>query len=99
MKNRELYLHIEKILDDWDPIGIQNIIKQKSVLRNGVYGEYTGYVEPIIATFLQKKSVYDYLVKLFTDLHDDPNEDEKEEIKIVATEIIDFLSEYYKDRE
>lgn len=98
MEKRELYLHIERVLDDWDPIGIQNIVKQ-SVLRDGGYGEYTGYVEPIIATFLQKKSVYDYLVKLFTDLHDDPNEDEKEEIKILATSIIDFLSEYYKDKE
>lgn len=93
MKKKEIYQQIEKILDEWDPIGILQDIEPINYTEDAI-GEYSNYVKPIINIFMEKKSVYDYLVKLHAELRDDPNEYIKEEIKVVADRIVNFLSQY-----
>jgi len=91
MKKKEIYQRIEKILDKWDPIGILQDVQQINY-SEGAIGEYNNYIEPIINVFLSNKSMYDYLIALHADLRDDPNEVIKEEIKLVANQIVDLLS-------
>lgn len=93
MKNSEIQQQIEKILDEWDPIGILQDVNPIAY-QEGAIGEYNNYIKPIINTFLDKKSMYDYLVKLHTSLRDEPSEYIKEEIELVAKRIVDCLYQY-----
>lgn len=93
MKNNEINKQIERILDEWDPIGILQDIKPINYEDDSI-GEYGNYVLPIIQVFIENRSVYDYLITLHTNLRDDPNEYIKEEIKLVAERIVNFLSQY-----
>lgn len=89
MEIKDAILDVEKILDDWDPIGILDDFKP-IVYTYGYKGEYTNYVEPVIKTFLAGKSVYEYLIMLHSDLIDEPDESDKREIKLVETRIINL---------
>ena len=93
MKSNESNQRIEKILDEWDPIGILQHVKPIIYHDdNRSIGEYSKYVKPIIRIFLENKSVYEYLIILHTDLRDDPNEQIMDEIKLVAERIEAVLS-------
>jgi hypothetical protein len=93
MRKQELYIEIEKLLDEWDPIGILQEIKPNNYAE-GVIGEYSNYVEPIIEIYLSNQPIYEYLVSLQTKLWDAPNEIMKKETKIISEKIIQFLSQY-----
>lgn len=92
MRAKEIYQRIERILDEWDPIGILQGVKPIKY-SEGAIGEYSIYIEPIISVFLSKKSMYDYLVELYTELRDYPSEKIKKEIKFVASQITVVLSQ------
>lgn len=91
MRIKEIHQNIERVLDKWDPIGILQDVKPTDY-PEGAMGEYSIYIEPIISVFLSKKSMYDYLVELHTELRDYPSESMKREIKLVARRINDVLS-------
>jgi len=93
MENVEIQQGIEKILDEWDPIGILQHVGMITYSK-GVIGEYNSYIKPILHTFLNKKSMYDYLVKLHANLRDEPNEYVKKEIVLIAERIVSFLSQF-----
>ena len=93
MKNKEIYKGIERILDEWDPIGILQDVQLINYSEDAI-GEYNNYVKTIINVFLSNKSMYDYLIALHSDLRDDPNDIMKEEIKLVANRIVHLLSKY-----
>jgi len=93
MKSNEINKQIERILDEWDPIGALQDIKP-IIYEDDSISEYSNYVLPIIQNFIENKSVYDYLIKLHTNLRDEPNEYIKEEIKLVAKRIVNLLSQY-----
>jgi hypothetical protein len=89
-------LEIEKILDDWDPIGILQEFKPIQYFENAI-GEYTSYITPILITYLQKKPVYDYLYNLQTEIMHIPNSLELTAIEIAAKKITKFLSGFSKE--
>jgi hypothetical protein len=91
MNKDEIVLEIEKVLDEWDPIGVLQGYKP-IIYRKGIIGEYTKYAEHIIEVYLSHQPIYDYLINLQTNLRGYPNEDMKEEIKLVAERINLFLS-------
>ena len=93
MKKQEIYREVEKLLDEWDPIGILQEVKPINYVE-GAIGEYSKYIEPIIEIYLSNQSIYDYLIKLQTELLDYPSESMKGEIKIVSERITKFLSNY-----
>lgn len=90
MKKEEIVQNIEKILDEWDPIGILQDIKPITYPKDSI-GEYSQYIKPILKIYLANQSIYDFLVKLQTDLFDYPNNEMKQEIKLVSERIINFL--------
>jgi len=51
MNETKIYQKVEKILDEWDPIGILQEAKPITYLE-GTIGEYTRYVKPIIESYL-----------------------------------------------
>jgi hypothetical protein len=91
MKKEEIFLRIEQMLDEWDPIGILQNVKPISYQR-GIKGEYSQYVKPIIETFIANKSIYDFLVNMQESLWVYPNEEMNEEIKVVSERLVNFLS-------
>lgn len=96
MKQKAIFKELEKILDNWDPIGILQNVKPINYVEDTI-GEYTMYISSIIEVYLSNQSVYDYLIKLQTDLVDNPGELMKEKIKIVAEKIVKLLSQYKKE--
>ncbi len=96
MHEDKFILKVEKILDDWDPIGVlQDYIP--ITYHDVVIGEYSRYIKPIIETYLKGNSINDFLLNLYSLIRDYPNENIKEEIKEVYKKIIALLSEYDKD--
>jgi hypothetical protein len=89
--NHKINIEIEKLLDDWDPIGILQDAKPIDY-SNFVQGEYTSYVEPIIQTFISKKSIKEYLVKLYTKLMHTPNFEVNNQINELSYKIDQILS-------
>ncbi len=92
MEKKKIYLEVEKLLNDWDPIGILQEFKPINYYE-GTTGEYSRYVEPIIEVYNSKESIYNYMIELQTDLLDYPNEKMKEKIKVISERIVKFLSE------
>ena len=93
MINKEILLGIEKILDNWDPIGVLQNVKPIGY-ETRAFGEYSKYIHPLLNTYLSNASIYDFLIKLQSDLMDEPNEEIEEEIRSVSRQIMDYLSKY-----
>ncbi len=91
MVDQQLLKGIEKILDDWDPIGVLEDVKPIDYSTNAI-GEYSGYINDIIEVYFYNNSLYNYLLNLYSQLRDDPNEAIKEEIKMVAKRLNEYLS-------
>ena len=92
MNKEEIADGIERILHEWDPIGILQGIGE-IIHHQGSKGEYSKYIKPIVETYLSKNSMYDFLVNLHTDLRDYPNAEMKNEIRLVSDKIVIFLSQ------
>jgi hypothetical protein len=96
-KNEEfIFIEIEKILDEWDPIGILQGINSINY-NNGLVGEYSKYVLPLIQTYVNNQSLYDYLIKLQSNLWIFPDDEMQNEIKSISEKIDNFLSQYNID--
>ncbi len=90
---QKIYIGLQQILDDWDPIGILQYSQPINDSDNSI-GEYNNYIEPIVNTYLANESIYDYLIELYSNLIDDPDDYVKEEIKLVTKRIVEFLSQH-----
>lgn len=88
MIQEKIVNNINTILDEWDPIGVN------SSDENITCGEYSMYIKKAIEIYLSNQSMYDFLIKLHTDLIDLPDDKLKSEIKIVSDKLISLLSEY-----
>lgn len=69
MQREEKFESLERILEEWDPLGVLQDIRPPSSVKGSI-GEYTRYIEEIIRIYVSKKSLYDYLVQLQTNLWD-----------------------------
>lgn len=95
MQRKSIIIEIDKLLDEWDPLGVLQQFKPIDYTIDA-FGEYSSYVLPVIQTYLANQSVEDYLIQLHTDFRDYPNEEVEAEIKVVAEKMITLLSKYHK---
>jgi hypothetical protein len=91
MDKEDIFIGIEKILDDWDPLGILEEYKPISY-KKGVIGEYSKYIKPIINVHLANQSLHDFLTNLYMHLLDNPNEQVKKEIELTSKKLIDLFA-------
>ena len=90
MNRDELALEVEKILDEWDPIGILKM-NEPIIYKIGVIGEYTKYAYFILEKLNSQQSINDYLIGLYTELKDNPDQTTKDEINIISNNIYILL--------
>jgi hypothetical protein len=91
MDREDIFLGIEKILDDWDPLGILNEYKPIAYTK-GVIGEYSKYIKPTIEAHLANQSFSSFLTKLHIQLRDNPNEEMEKEIEMTSKKLTLFFS-------
>lgn len=96
MKTENVILEIEKLLDEWDPIGILQDSK-RIVYIEGVRGEYTKYAEEIEKNFNHNNfnQIDTYLNDLYFYLSG-VKIDEKynEELNKLTNKIVDVLYKF-----
>ena len=95
MDKEEIFLAIDKILDEWDPTGIIDTWKPlpDSHYVKGMKGEYHEFIRPIIQIYVSNQSVYNFLVTVQEDISSN-NEIMNEHIRTTAKQIVDYLSNY-----
>lgn len=91
MEAESILLGIEKILDDWDPLGVLQDVKPISYME-GLQGEYTKYVEPIIEKYISNGNLKLFLIDLHTQLWQPPNEEMMSEINETTKKLNTYLS-------
>ena len=93
---------LDRLLDDWDPIGILQRFKPFKLDRKKTSGEYSKYVPLIINTYLANQSIYTCLANLHEYLLGiNINGEDWEEARTATIEtsnrIQSFLSEYTRE--
>lgn len=83
--NLELRSELSRILDEWDPIGINN------PNENIFFNEYDMYIDEIVRCSYSKEAVYQYLINLYESLSDKPSEEGVLVTKNTAEKIVELL--------
>lgn len=93
MSKEEVYNELQKLLDDWDPLGVYVGSKPLDYSMHTI-GEYYNYIKPIVETYLEKKPIQDYLMQLERHLWGEPNEASMKVIEATAQKIFKYLEQF-----